>query len=242
MKDWFKARKIWGAAILSLSDTEAGRLMKAVWSYILTGEKQELSGAERGAYAMILMTLEQDEQADAEISKKRAIYGSKGGKQTQAKPSKSKQMQAKALQESTPLPPLSPPSLLPPTPPIIIPPIIPQNPPKDFERERENAREDMPFGLTEEDVHETLKRNAAIEKAALSSGLPMSEATLLEACELARQYGLDKLLAAIKDTAVNAQRPTWKFVRRMLDGYRGNNRQDRRAPRTEYTHLEYTSV
>lgn len=81
MKEWFKARNLWGAAILTLSDTEAGRLMKALWSYTMTGEQPNLSGAERGIFAMIQMTLSQDEAIEAEISKKRAAAGSAGGKQ-----------------------------------------------------------------------------------------------------------------------------------------------------------------
>ena len=85
MKDWFKARNIWGAAILALSDAEAGRLMKALWMYTMTGEQQNLSGAEKAIFAMILMTLGQDEQKDANISTVRAAAGSTGGKQTQAK-------------------------------------------------------------------------------------------------------------------------------------------------------------
>ena len=68
MKEWFKARNLWGAAILTLSDTEAGRLMKALWSYTMTGEQPNLSGAERGIFAMIQMTLSQ-------------AAGSAGGKQ-----------------------------------------------------------------------------------------------------------------------------------------------------------------
>ena len=94
MKDWFKARNIWGAAILSLSDAEAGRLAKALWSYTMSGEQQNLSGAEKGVFAMILMTLGQDEQANADISQKRALAGSTGGKQTQANASKRKQIEA----------------------------------------------------------------------------------------------------------------------------------------------------
>ena len=94
MKDWFKARNIWGAAIMTLSDAEAGRLMKALWEYTMTGERQNLSGAEKGIFAMILMTLGQDEQADAQISEKRAAAGSIGGKQTQANASKIKQTEA----------------------------------------------------------------------------------------------------------------------------------------------------
>ena len=81
MKDWFKARNIWGAAILTLSDAEAGRLMKALWSYTMTGEQPNLSGAEKGIFALILMTLSQDDSRESEISEKRAQAGSIGGKQ-----------------------------------------------------------------------------------------------------------------------------------------------------------------
>ena len=88
MKDWFKARNVWGAAILTMSDAEAGRLAKAIWGYTMTHEQSNLSGAERGTFAMIQMQLDLDEQIDAEISEKRAIAGSIGGKQTQANASK----------------------------------------------------------------------------------------------------------------------------------------------------------
>ncbi|MBP5248653.1 MAG: hypothetical protein J6Y20_10045 [Lachnospiraceae bacterium] len=81
MKDWFKARNIWGAAIQTLSDEEAGRLMKAIWGYTMSGELHELTGAEKGIFALVLMTLNMDEEADNDISKKRALAGAKGGKQ-----------------------------------------------------------------------------------------------------------------------------------------------------------------
>ena len=70
MNDWFKARNIWGAAILTLSDAEAGRLAKAIWGYTMSGEEQNLSGAEKGLFAMIQMQLDQDAQRDADISEK----------------------------------------------------------------------------------------------------------------------------------------------------------------------------
>ena len=81
MKEWFKARTIWGAAIETLSDAEAGRLMKAIWRYTMSGEQVELSGAEKGIFAIVLMQLGQDEIQANEISKKRAEAGSIGGKQ-----------------------------------------------------------------------------------------------------------------------------------------------------------------
>ena len=73
MKEWFKARNIWGAAIQSLSDEESGRLAKAIWSYTMDGEIVPLEGAEKGIFPMILMTLQQDEERDAEISEKRSM-------------------------------------------------------------------------------------------------------------------------------------------------------------------------
>jgi hypothetical protein len=94
MKDWFKARNIWGAAIMALSDAEAGRLAKALWSYTMSNEEQNLSGAERGIFAMIQMQLDLDNQTEAEISAKRAEAGAMGGKQTQANASKEKQSEA----------------------------------------------------------------------------------------------------------------------------------------------------
>lgn len=84
MKEWFKARNVWGAAITALSDEEAGRLAKAIWAYTMNGELIEIEGAGKGIFAMILMTLGQDEQYEAELSKVRAKAGSLGGKQKQA--------------------------------------------------------------------------------------------------------------------------------------------------------------
>lgn len=81
MKEWFKARNIWGAAIQALSDAEAGRLMKALWKYTMTGEQQNLSGSEKVIFALILMTLSQDEEQANDLSRKRAEAGSLGGRQ-----------------------------------------------------------------------------------------------------------------------------------------------------------------
>ena len=72
MREWFKARNVWGAAITALSDEEAGRLAKAIWTYTMTGEVIELEGAGKGIFALILMTLAQDEDHNAEISFKRS--------------------------------------------------------------------------------------------------------------------------------------------------------------------------
>lgn len=73
MKDWFKARNIWGAAILSLPDAEAGKLVKALWTLTMTGEIVPIDGPGSGIYALMKMTLEQDSIREAEISEKRSM-------------------------------------------------------------------------------------------------------------------------------------------------------------------------
>lgn len=92
MKDWFKARNIWGAAITALSDEEAGRLAKAIWAFTMNGEIVEIDGAGKGILAMILLTLGQDEERDNDISAKRSNAAK--SMHLQANASKSTQMQA----------------------------------------------------------------------------------------------------------------------------------------------------
>lgn len=81
MKEWFKARNVWFGAFAALTDAEAGRLAKALWQYTATGEQAELSGNEKGCFAMILFTLQQDDAESGNLSEKRRSAGSKGGKQ-----------------------------------------------------------------------------------------------------------------------------------------------------------------
>lgn len=197
MNDWFKARNIWGAAILSLSDAEAGRLAKALWTYTMTGEQQNLSGAEKGIFAMILMTLGQDEQANADISKKRALAGSMGGKQKQANSSKCYQNKQMIANEANAT-----------------------NKNKNKEKEEEDkedtrTREDMPFGLTEDDIQASLDRRQQLEDAARSIGLQTTEAGMMYGERLVQEHGLEKVLDAIKK-AVDV--PRWAYVEGICKG------------------------
>ena len=84
MKEGFRARNVWGAALLGLSDEEAGIVAKAIWTYTMSGEITEIEGAGKGIFAMILMTLGQDEEKDAGISVKRSIAGKSGALVTNA--------------------------------------------------------------------------------------------------------------------------------------------------------------
>ena len=197
MNDWFKARNIWGAAILSLSDAEAGRLAKALWTYTMTGEQQNLSGAEKGIFALMLMTLGQDEQANADISKKRALAGSMGGKQKQANSSKCYQNKQMIANEANAT-----------------------NKNKNKEEDKEDkdntrTREDMPFGLTDDDIQASIDRRQQLEDAARSIGLQVTEAGMMYGERLVQEYGLEKVLDAIKK-AVDI--PKWAYVEGICKG------------------------
>ena len=197
MNDWFKARNIWGSAILSLSDAEAGRLAKALWTYTMTGEQQNLSGAEKGIFALMLMTLGQDEQANADISKKRALAGSMGGKQKQANSSKCYQNKQMIANEANAT-----------------------NKNKNKEEDKEDkdntrTREDMPFGLTDDDIQASIDRRQQLEDAARSIGLQVTEAGMMYGERLVQEYGLEKVLDAIKK-AVDV--PKWAYVEGICKG------------------------
>lgn len=84
MKEWFKARNIWYGAFIALSDAEAGRLAKALWTYTATGKEAELTGNEKGCYAMIRFTLQQDEAERGNLSEKRREAGLAGALAKQA--------------------------------------------------------------------------------------------------------------------------------------------------------------
>lgn len=94
MKEWFKARNVWFGAFTALSDAEAGRLAKALWAYTATGEEVELSGNEKGCFAMIKFTLQLDESESNDLSEVRRQAGQKGAEAKKANASFAKANEA----------------------------------------------------------------------------------------------------------------------------------------------------
>ena len=84
MEEWFKARLIWGSALMGLSDAEVGRFAKALWNYAMTGQIEELKGAEGAIFAMALAQLGQDDLQRKAVSSARSAAGSKGGRPKKA--------------------------------------------------------------------------------------------------------------------------------------------------------------
>lgn len=99
--NWFKFYTTWGEGLQELSDTEAGRFIKALCACAESNEIQPLTGAEKVLFAIASKQLKQDAERSAKISGVRAEVGRIGGlssKQTEANESKTsncKQLQAK---------------------------------------------------------------------------------------------------------------------------------------------------
>ena len=219
--EFIKLNKGLKTAVDMLSSSEAGDLFKA----ILSGDSSRLYGSTKFAYEVLKAYIEDDKPSVSEVMSERGKLGGRPKKSCE-KAEKSCEKAEKAAfetekqlseeEESTPCPPSSP--SLSPTPPII-PPIIPQ-PPKEEEGNEPTptprAREDMPFGLTETDIHQSLEADQKIEDAARGAGLNVSEYSLLNARRLADTYGLDPLLDAIQQTPIKAQKPSWSYVEGIL--------------------------
>lgn len=214
--DWFKMQTVWGASIERFSDAEAGRFIKAVYAYVRHGEEYDGgSGREDPVIWQALETLRKDvesfkrseanqkAQEEALKEKRRAAAKARWQMQNDASASKRMQNDASAPESTICIASAS------------------QNKNKNKEKEDKDntrAREDMPFGLTDEDIQASLDRDQQIEDAAKAAGLNTSETAMLKARDYASQYGLEKLLDAIKETPLKANRPSWAYVEGILKG------------------------
>lgn len=198
MKDWFKARNIWGAAITALTDEEAGRLAKAIWAFTMDGEIRELEGAGKGILAMILMTLGQDAEKDDKISEIRAIAGKKGGlntsygkhQQMMANVSNSQQMKANGSNCSN------------------------KNKNKNIDKEQESESE---FLIAVEDAREIQKEQNRVLDAAEDAGFKMSNDVRAALISLYADSGMSRVLDGIKSCSEHGA-TNLAYLRAVLKG------------------------
>lgn len=171
MREWFKARNVWGAAIQSLSDEEAGCLAKAIWRYTMTGDVTDLTGAGKGVFAMIMMTLNQDEAWEADLSEKRALAGSIGGQHTQANRNKCKQTEATEANATN------------------------KNKNKSKKEEQESESESF---MDDDDAHQIQIDHDRVLDAAEDAGFSMSNNVRASLIALYADHGLDKVLDGLR--------------------------------------------
>ena len=219
--EWFKMRLIWGPSIEHLSDAEAGRFIKALYAYVRRREEYHGGGKEEATVYQALETLREDlEKYDAEEArraekerqiseKRRAAINKRWGKQTNTN-------EYKPIQNDTFVSGCN--SLY----------SNERQNQKDIilNNNNNNARGDGPFGLDDLEITEALRRDEQIENAARSIGLTVSEGAMIKARDLAREYGLDKLMDAI---GKSVDVPKWAYVEAILKGG-GRNERGRADP------------
>lgn len=198
--------KIWTSfreSISPLNDAEKGRLFDAMLLYAETGELPDFKGNER----YIWPTAKQAIDRAAQKAETLRQNGNKGGRPPKPNETKENQAEPNETKENQAEPTYS---------------IKKRNNKKNIKEDKEeNAHAQGPFGLTDEEINSSLARDQQIEDAARSAGLPVSEVAMVTAREHARAYGLDKLLDAIRQTAISAQKPSWAYVEGILKGNGG---------------------
>lgn len=88
------------AVIDKLSDEQAGKLVKAIYEYVETGEMPELDNVLDLVITPFKTILDKDRAKYEEVSKARAEAGSKGGKTKENKSKQKKQLQTKENKDS----------------------------------------------------------------------------------------------------------------------------------------------
>lgn len=199
-----------GATVDMLSDAEAGRLLKALLHYNTSGKEDSLPGQERLIFAMLKAQIDRDNNSYATKCETLRENGKKGGRpKNQTKPNgflkkqmigKTKCFQEEEKEEEQEQE-------------------YDKDQDQEHEQEGENARtREDPFNLSSEEITESLSRDDRITQSAQAAGLPVSETALVKARNMAREYGLEKLIAAIEEASLSAQRPNWRYVEGILEG------------------------
>lgn len=211
MRDWFKARNIWGAAIMSLTDDEAGRLAKALWAFTMNGEIVPLEGAGKGIFALMRITLEQDSIREADISEKRSM-ATASRRQKPSDELKQHQMisiDIKSNQMTS----------------------NDDNKNKNKKEESEKEKESESF-LSDDAAAQILNDHNAILDAAQNAGFKSSPAERAGLLNLYAVHGLDKMLNGINE-CVKHSAPNLAYLEAVLKG-------TGKKPGKDYEQRDYT--
>ena len=210
MKEWFKARNVWGAAIRSLPDESAGRLAKAIWTYTMDGSVELPEGDLKAVFTMILMTLDQDDERETDISEKRSAAGSIGGQHTQANRSKTKQVvanQANATNKN-------------------------QNKNQNQKKEKESESESESF-MADDDAHRIQQEQDKVLDAADDAGFKMSNNVRASLIRLYADHG-QKVIDALGECSRHGA-PNLAYLEAVLKG----DGKKRKEQKDQYEQRDY---
>ena len=173
-----------------LWSAEAGRIAKAIWAYTMNGEILPLDGAEKGIFPMILMTLEQDEERNSDISAKRSSAAK--AMHLQANAGICKQMPTNASKCSN------------------------KNQNKNIDIEQESESESESF-MADDTARQIQNEHDRILTAAEDAGFKMSNDVRAALIALYADSGLEKMLDGFR-ACVNHGAPNLAYLKAVLKG------------------------
>lgn len=188
MCEWFKARLSWGRSIGKLSDTEAGRFVKALWRYAATGEEESLPGKEGILLDIAIDALLCDREERARISAVRSEAGKKGGK---PKANANKQSNCYQMQTN-------------------------ESKNEQLPQIRIKKKESSSLGFLDDDEAEKIAReHSEVLDAAEAAGFGDTDAERGQLIDLYAQYGRKALLDAF-GTCVEHKAKSLAYLRKVL--------------------------
>lgn len=218
MRDWFKARNAWGAVFESMPDAEAGKLVKALWSYTMTGKIPECDGYIGGLLTMMRLTLDLDKEKEDDISRKRAAAGLRGVNQKLANAafvSKSNQLPANATN-------------------------VANGDNKNKNKKENKEKETESEFISDSEAFAIQREHDQLLEAAKNAGFkgtPYENADLLR---IYAEYGLGKTLEGI-NACVEHSAPNLAYLRAVLKGT-GQKGQKKVLPAQDFQQRDYSKV
>lgn len=220
MRDWFKARNAWGAVFESMPDAEAGKLVKALWSYTMTGKIPECDGYIGGLLTMMRLTLDLDKEKEEDISRKRAVAAA-GRREANAAiaaiDNNCNQMPANAAIAANG-----------------------DNKNKNKEKEEEKEKDQESYFISDEEAFAIQREHDQILEAAKNAGFKGSPSENADLLRIYAEYGKDKMLEGI-NACVEHSAPNLAYLRAVLKGS-GQKGQKRVLPAQDFQQRDYSGV
>lgn len=195
MRDWFKARNAWGAVFESMPDAEAGKLVKALWSYTMTGIIPECDGYIGGLLTMMRLTLDMDKEKEQDISKKRAAAGLRGVNQKLANAAFATNANNCNQMPAT----------------------VANGDNKNKNKKESIEKDQESYFILDAEAFAIQKEHDQVLEAAKNAGFKGSPSENADLLRLYAEYGLDKTLGGI-NACVEHSAPNLAYLRAVLKG------------------------
>ena len=180
-----------------LSDTEAGRLFKAILAYGHAGEVRALSGSERLVFMMIKGQMDRDRDSYTQTVERNRENGSKGGRPKKPTGFFENPLGFSKTQEN----PLKP----------------KKSQDKDKDKDKESYTPARNGFIADDDAAAIMESHNRVFERAEDCGFALTTHTMDALVDLVSKHGVERMLAALSDCAEHGAK-TLAYLRKVLEG------------------------